>query len=103
MRRGGKKIESADAWRDVKPFKGANKPKKDHLQKDELIRLQNACEPRAFRNLVTAAVLTGCRYGELCRLTVGDFDLDDGRITVTWTKTGEDREVYLSEDAFPVL
>ena len=39
----------------------------------EFKRLMNASDPD-FRKLVQAALLTGCRYGELSRLTAEDFN-----------------------------
>jgi integrase len=66
-------VESDDAWRRVKPFRNVDAPKIRYLTEDESRRLVNAC-PEDFRQLISAALLTGCRYGELANLRVGDLD-----------------------------
>src|SRR5262249_55823582 len=60
----GKVMCPADAWTMVKPFREADKAKVRYLLDDEIVRLVNACPPD-FRELVTGALMTGCRYGEL--------------------------------------
>jgi len=60
-------VASDDAWRRVKPFKSVDLPVIRYLSRAEITRLLNAC-PAAFRDLLHVALLTGCRYGELCRL-----------------------------------
>jgi hypothetical protein len=59
-------VPSDDAWRRVKPFRSVDAPVIRYLTHDEIARLLNACQG-AFRDLVHAALLTGCRYGEDCR------------------------------------
>lgn len=94
-----RKLVPSDAeWRAVKPFENANAARIQHLSVDEAKRLINASEPE-FRRLVQAALQTGCRYGELCRLTVADFDLKAGRLAVMVSKTGKPRHVVLTEEA----
>src|SRR5207253_998246 len=51
-----------------------------------------------FRKMVRAAVLTGCRYGELCALTVGDYNPDSGTLQVRRSKGGKPRHVVLTEE-----
>ena len=46
--------------------------------------------------MVHAALLTGCRFGELCRLKVGDFE--HGKIMVRTSKSGKPRAVRLTEE-----
>lgn len=92
------KVESDDAWRRVKPFKGVDRPKIRYLEMDEAARLVNACEPD-FRRIVRGALLTGCRYGELCRLRVGDFKATPmPLILLEDTKSGKSRHVYLNDE-----
>ena len=62
-----------DAWTGVKPFREADKAKVRYLLDDEITRLVNAC-PSDFRAIVTGALMTGCRYGELSALKTIDFD-----------------------------
>ena len=51
-----------------------------------------------FGALVRAAVLTACRYGELCGALVEDFDADKGELHIRRSKTGE-RTMLLSSAA----
>jgi integrase len=60
--------------------------------------------------LARAALLTGCRYGELIRLTVGDFRVaTDGKgnakgtIAITRSKTGTARHVILTDEGILFL
>jgi integrase len=50
-----------------------------------------------FRPLVRAALETGCRYGELTRLEVQDFDPDAGTVAILQSKSGKPRHVVLTE------
>ncbi len=47
---------------------------------------------------MVGALLTGCRYGELCRLKVGDCDRDAGTIRVSESKAGKARHVPLTDE-----
>ena len=91
------KVSSDENWRRVKPFKRADKAKVRYLTADECKRLVHACD-QEFQPLVQAALFTGCRYGELTRLSVSDFNPDAGTVAVELTKTGEPRHVVLDED-----
>jgi integrase len=50
-----------------------------------------------FRPVVRAALLTGCRYGELTALKVSDFDPDNGSIHIADPK-GKPRHVWLTAE-----
>jgi integrase len=63
----------------------------------EADRLINACEAE-FRLLVRAALETGCRYGELARLEVSDFNPDAGTIAVRRSKSGRARHVVITSE-----
>lgn len=91
------RVPSDGAWRRVKPFKHADAPKIRYLSADESRRLLNACG-EDFRPVVRAALLTGCRYGELIALQVSDFDPDNGSVNIATSKSGKARHVHLSEE-----
>ena len=61
------------------------------------MRLINPCEPD-FRALVRAGLETGCRYGELTRLEVCDFNPDASTRAIRQSKTGKPRHVVLTEE-----
>jgi integrase len=63
----------------------------------EAERLINACEPD-FRALVRAGLETGCRYGDLTRLEVCDFNPDTSTLAIRQSKTGKPRHVVLTEE-----
>src|SRR5262245_64025300 len=91
-------VPSDDAWRRVKPFKSVDAPVVRYLSHDEIARLLNACQG-ALRDLVHAALLTGCRYGELCRLKVADYNRDVETLTIREAKSGRVRHVILTGEA----
>jgi integrase len=88
----------ADAWRTVKSFRGVDSARLQYLKgDDEVRRLLNACQGD-LRNLVTAGLLTGCRYAELGRLVAEDFHADAGTIHVRISKAGRPRHIALSDE-----
>jgi integrase len=90
--------DSNDAWgRRLKPFKGVDQARTRYLSVAEAKRLINACEPD-FRLMVQAALQTGCRYAELCRLAVSDFNPDAGTVAIRKSKSGKPRNVILSPE-----
>jgi len=91
------KAPADDAWRRVKPFKGVDQPRIRFLSADECVRLLNACPPDA-RDLVRGALVTGCRFGELCRLRGGDANLQAGTIFIRESKSGKPRHVPLTDE-----
>lgn len=90
-------VASDDAWRKVKPFREVDAAVVRFLSDDECRRLVNACDD-AFRDLVRAALLTGCRYGELTRMRASDFSREAGTITVRESKAGKPRHVALTSE-----
>jgi integrase len=90
-------VPSDDAWRRVSPFKGVDAPVIRYLAEDEQRRLVNACSVD-FREIVRAALLTGCRYGELTALRATDYNADAGTITVRESKAGKVRHVVLTDE-----
>jgi integrase len=91
------KIPSDSAWRRVEPFEAVDAARVRYLTIDECRRLLNASEGE-FRDLVRAALLTGCRFGELAALQVRDFNRDAGTLHVRRSKTGRARHVVLNDE-----
>jgi integrase len=91
------RVSSDDAWRRVAPFKRADAPKVRYLLADESARLLNACG-EDFRPVVLAALLTGCRYGELVTLKASDFDPNNGTVYIAVPKGGKPRHVPLTDE-----
>jgi integrase len=92
------KVATDEPWRRVKPFHNVDAPRIRYITQAECQRLVNACEAE-FRPLVQAALLTGCRYGELIALRVNDFDPDSRTLRIRRSKSGKPRYVHLSDDA----
>ena len=88
---------SDEAWKRIKPFQSVDNPIKDFLSVEECIRFMNACE-QDFRQLVQAALFTGCRYSELGRLVSDDFDYKNGTCLIRESKNGKPRRVTLSDE-----
>jgi integrase len=88
-------VSTADSWRRVRAFRKVDTARIRYLSDDEARRFVNVCEPD-FRALVTAALMTGCRYMELASLLVADFDAEVGTVTVRMSKSGKPRHVALS-------
>ncbi|MEA2802441.1 MAG: hypothetical protein QOE49_2536, partial [Rhodospirillaceae bacterium] len=91
------KVASDKPWRSVKPYKGADASRARYLIPDECRRLINA-SPEDFRQMVRAGLHTGCRWGELCRLTPSDVNEDAGTVAIRTSKTGRPRHVVLTDE-----
>jgi integrase len=91
------KVSSDLEWRRVRPFKGTVAARIRYLTVAEAKRLINACQGE-FRRLVQAALASGMRYGELARLTVADFNPDNGSLHVSRSKSGKPRHVLLNDE-----
>lgn len=89
------KVPSDSAWRRVPAFRNVDAPVVRFLTEDEARRVINAASAE-FRPLVRAALLTGCRYGELCALRAGDYDPDNQTVAIRYSKGGKPRHVYLT-------
>jgi len=88
-------VASDAEWRRVQPFKGVDAARIRWLSIGEAKRLVNGSAPD-FRRLVQAALQTGARYGELARLTVADFDADNGTVAIWVSKSGKPRHIVLT-------
>ena len=91
------KIVRNDAWTRIEQFRGTERQRSRFLSKDDARRLINACKPD-MRLLVQAALLTGARYGELCRFDVGDYQRDSGTLFVRDSKSGKPRHIFLNDE-----
>ena len=91
------KISTDQAWRALKPFAQADAARIRYLTVEEAKRLLNATSAR-FHDLVHAALLTGCRSGELAALQAGDFNPDSGTLQVRTSKSGKGRHVVLTDE-----
>ena len=91
------KVKSHTAWTTVKPFDNTARMRTEYLTPDEGKRFIEVCEPD-FCNLVQGALYTGCRYGELCTLTVEAYDSLDRSIKVLQGKTKRTKFVYLTDE-----
>ena len=78
-------------------FREADAARLRYISDDEARRLTNGCRPD-FRALVTGALLTGCRYGELAAMVGEDFNRDSGTLRVRASKSGKPRHVVLTQE-----
>jgi integrase len=92
-----RRINSKAAWEAVKPFRAVDLPKVRFLTPAEVTALTTACEPD-FEVIVKAALLTGCRYGELTALRIGAFDSDSKTLFIEKGKNGSARHVALNDE-----
>ena len=78
-------VNNRDAWgRKLKPFRDVEVARVRYLTR-EAQRLINAADME-FRPLVRAALETGCRYSELARLEMQDFNPDAATIAIRKSK-----------------
>lgn len=90
------RAESDSAWRKVKPFRRVDEAVVRYLTIAEARRLISAC-PEDFGKLLEAALYTGCRYAELARLKLEDYDDNSGTLSVRLSKS-KNRHVVLTEE-----
>ena len=90
-------LTDSKPWDRVKPFRGVDKARTRFLEQDEIKRLVNAADSD-FRELILAAIYTGCRFGELAALEVQDVSSDAQAVHITKSKSGLPRHVYLNEE-----
>lgn len=90
-------VASKAPWETVKEFESVDVAKNEYLTLDEANKFMQAC-PQDFHDLVRAALITGCRYGELCSMKVGAYDTQVGAIAVIQSKTGKMKRIFLTPD-----
>jgi integrase len=91
------KVSSDIEWRRVKPFKGVDVPVIRYLPLEEQQRLVKRA-PADLAKMIRGALLTGCRYAELARFKVADFNCDVETITVCTSKGKVSRHVTLTDE-----
>jgi len=96
-RKDSQRVPSPDAWRRVRPFPKADKPRLRVVQVDEAIALLAALPP-PVRALARGALYTGCRLGELQTLKVGDVSGDKITVTGKGRGGGKIRTIPLTTD-----
>lgn len=95
---------SEDVVKRVRKVKAipANSNRLRYLSLEECNRLLAACDWRN-RHLVTFALNTGCRLGEILGLTWDRVDLKHGFILLDETKSGKRREIPINANVRSVL
>lgn len=91
------RIQSERPWRCLHRIPVTHSPRTIFLTRDECQRLLAACTP-ALRTLVTAALYSGCRVGELGALRVEDVGRQGFGIRVGAFKRGPARFVFLPDE-----
>jgi len=81
----------------VKGFRGATAARIRFLSVDEARRLVNASDEN-FRPLLSAGLISGCRFSELARLVASDFNPDAGVLHIRTSKSGKPRHVVLNAE-----
>jgi integrase/recombinase XerD len=90
-------IDSERPWRCLKRIPVIHSPRTIFLSRGECRRLLAACTP-ALRNLIMAALYTGCRVGELGALRVEDIAREVFGIRVASFKRSPARFVFLPDE-----
>jgi integrase len=89
---------SNKAWSAVEPFKDVNQPRLRFFSRGEVADILKVVGQSDFGLLCHAALFTGCRYGELMRLRVSDFEPDTGTVWVAESKSGKPRRIVLAPE-----
>jgi integrase len=92
------RVDSDSAWKRVKPLKEANAARVRRFTAEEMRVLVGAAEG-PFKSLLIAALHSGARYGELCRLTVGDFEPSSDSLLIRVSKSAKARHIVLTKEA----
>jgi integrase len=89
------RVPSDAAWRRIRAFPKADKPRTRTLTRDEAKRLLSALGP-PLRDLARSSLLTGLRFGELAALQAGD--VGEKTVRVRHSKSGNPRTVPLNSE-----
>lgn len=96
-----KEFDGTNPVNDVSFFKEENH-KLRFLEKEEIIRLIDKAQGTT-KALITVAVFTGMRRGELLGLKWRDIDFNQGLIHLLVTKSGKKREIPMNEQVRQAL
>jgi integrase len=91
------RVATRAAWEAVKPFREVDTAKIRFLTDAEALRLVDAA-PIDLRAIVSAALLTGARLGELAALQVRDYSREAKSIHIVRSKSGKPRHIALSDE-----
>ncbi len=91
------KAPSDAEWKRVQAFRAVVGARTQWLTIEQARKLLTGCPPD-FAMLVRAALLTGARYGELCRLKVSDYRADSATLFISQSKSGKARYINLNSD-----
>ena len=91
------RIATKAAWEKIKPYRKVDAPKIRFMSIDECKRLIAAC-PTDFKQMVRAALYTGCRYSEVAQLKVGAFNAASNTIHIAASKSGDTRNIALTDE-----
>ena len=91
-------IDTDAGWKRVRPLREATAARARRFTATEMRALVDTAE-EPFRALLIAARHTGARYGELARLTVGDFEERSDSLLIRVSKSGKSRHVILTTEA----
>jgi integrase len=91
------KVASEKAWKTVNKLEGTAKASSEGLTLEEAKHFIDSC-PSDFLILVQAALITGCRYDDLCKMKVRAYVPRLHAVEVKQSKTGEMQRSYLSDD-----
>ena len=95
-------LNDDSAWRLVRPFRGASKPRDIRYTDEEVRKLVESATDEAVARLITGAFLTGTRYGELAGARIAQFDARAKTMRVNIGKTGA-RTIILQTSATDFL
>lgn len=85
------------AWKRIRPFRRADAPRMEYFELDEITKFVNACRAD-LRVLVCGALYTGCRYAELGRMNVRDYNSETGQLYVQPSKNDKARYITLTSE-----
>jgi len=89
-----------DKFNGINPVKGIKffkeQPRLRFLEKEEISKLLSNCN-KHLKSIVTVALNTGMRKGEILNLKWNDIDFKRGIIHLYHTKNGEKREIPMNE------